>query len=110
MTIAAMQPTSALWKRAMIAVVLSATLFGCATTRSAPRASAAPDDQTLKLRVQTSLMNTAGVHPNEVATDVSAGVATLSGTVHSQSEIDAAVAAARRVEGVKDVRSNLRVE
>jgi hyperosmotically inducible periplasmic protein len=105
-----MQPTSAMWKRATIAVVLAVSTVGCATTRSAQRTAAAPDDQTLKVRIQTSLLNTAGVHAKEVTADVSAGVATLSGTVHSQSEIDAALAAARRVEGVKDVRSNLRVQ
>jgi osmotically-inducible protein OsmY len=50
------------------------------------------------------------VHANEVTTEVSAGVVTLTGTLHSQAEVDAAVAAARRVEGLKDVRSNLRVQ
>jgi hyperosmotically inducible periplasmic protein len=104
-----MQPTTAMWKRAMFAAVLSFTLIGCAASRSAPRA-ATPDDQTLKTRVQTSLLNTAGVHANEVTTEVSAGVVTLTGTLHSQAEVDAAVAAARRVEGLKDVRSNLRVQ
>jgi hyperosmotically inducible protein len=105
-----MQPTSAMWKRATIAVVLTVSTFGCATTRSAPRETPPPDDRTLTTRVQTSLLNTAGVHANEVTADVSAGVATLSGTVHSQAEIDAAVAAARRVDGIKDVRSTLRVQ
>ena len=85
------------------------TLIGCAASRSTPRA-AAPDDQTRQTRVQTSLMNTAGLHAGEVKTEVREGVAILSGTVHSQAEVDAAVAAARRVEGLKDVRSTLAVQ
>jgi hyperosmotically inducible periplasmic protein len=60
--------------------------------------------------VQTSLMNATGVHPNEVTTEVAQGVVTLSGTVHGQAEADAAVAAARRVEGLRDVRSNLKIQ
>jgi osmotically-inducible protein OsmY len=99
-----------LWMRAaVIAFALCAT-SACATSRAAPRTSAAPDDQTLKMRVQTSLMNTAGLHASEVTAEVAQAVATLSGTVHTQAEVDAAVAAARRVDGVKDVRSNLRVQ
>jgi osmotically-inducible protein OsmY len=97
------------WIRATFAAVLATGMMACATTRATPHA-AAPDDQTLKTRVQTSLMNAAGVHANEVTAEVTQAVATLSGTVHSQSEADAAVAAARRVDGVKDVRSNLRVQ
>jgi hypothetical protein len=98
------------WIRATLGAVLATSMMACATTRATPRAAAAPDDQTLKTRVQTSLMNATGVHGNEVTAEVTQAVATLSGTVHSQAEADAAVAAARRVDGVKDVRSNLRVQ
>ena len=97
------------WMRAVAAAALVVTTIGCATSRSAPR-TAAPDDQTLQTRVQTSLMNSAGVPANGVTTEVVEGVATLSGTVRTQAEVDAAIAAARRVEGVKDVRSNLRIQ
>jgi hyperosmotically inducible periplasmic protein len=95
--------------RAGLAVLLVAATVACAASRSTPQ-TAAPDDQTLKLRVQTSLNNATGVHGSEVTAEVSQAVVTLSGTVHSQAEADAAVAAARRVEGLKDVRSNLRVQ
>jgi hyperosmotically inducible protein len=104
-----MKGNSLMWLRGAAATVLIPTMIACAAARSAPR-TVAPDDQTLKMRVQTSLMNTAGVHPSEVTTVVAQGVVTLSGTVHSQAEADAAVAAARRVEGLKDVRSDLKVQ
>jgi hyperosmotically inducible protein len=107
-----MKAKSLLWMRPVAAMVLVVIMSACASARSAaPRATAAaPDDQTLQTRVQTSLMNATGVHPKEVTTVVSQGVATLSGTVHSQAEADAAVAAARKVEGLKDVRSDLKIQ
>jgi hyperosmotically inducible protein len=105
-----MKANCLVWMRAVAATVLIVIMAACAASRSAPRTVAAPDDQTLKTRVQTSLMNATGVHPNEVTTEVAQGVATLSGTVHSQAEADAAVAAARRVDGLKDVRSNLKIQ
>jgi hyperosmotically inducible periplasmic protein len=98
------------WMRPVAATVLIVIMGACAAARSAPQTAAAPDDQTLKTRVQTSLMNATGVHPNEVTAEVAQGVVTLTGAVHSQAEADAAVAAARRVEGLKDVRSNLKIQ
>ena len=98
------------WMRAVAPTVLIVIMAGCGASRSAPQTAAVPDDQTLKTRVQTSLMNAPGVHPNEVTTEVAQGVVTLSGTVHGQAEADAAVAAARRVEGLRDVRSNLKIQ
>lgn len=88
---------------------LALLLSGCAAARSAPRTTAPPDDQTLNMRVQTSIRNAPGVHPNEVTTTIVDGVATLTGTVHDQAEVDAAIAAARRVEGLRDVQSNLKI-
>lgn len=95
--------------RPAAALAVALMLSGCAAARSAPRTAAPLDDQTLRTRVQTSMMNAPGVHPDEVTTTLVDGVATLSGTVHDQAEVDAAIAAARRVEGVRDVQSNLKI-
>lgn len=95
--------------RAAAALAVALMLSGCAASRATPRTAAPPDDQTLTMRVQTSMMNASGVHPNEVSTVIADGVATLTGTVHDQAEVDAAIAAARRVEGVRDVRSDLKI-
>jgi hyperosmotically inducible protein len=98
--------------RAAAAVVLIVVMSACAAAArpGAAATAAPPTDQTLKLRVETSLMNASGVHGREVTTEVTQGVATLSGSLHSQAEIDAAIAAARKVEGLRDVRSNLKVQ
>lgn len=98
------------WMRPVAAMALVVIMTACGAARSAPRTVAAPDDQTLKTRVQTSLMNAPGVNPTAVTTEVTQGVVTLSGTVRTQAEADAAVAAARKVEGLKDVRSNLKIQ
>ena len=82
---------------------------GCAAARSSPPAAPAADDQTLRTRIEASLLNAPGVHAGEVRAEVVDGVATLSGTVHDQGESEAALAAARRVEGVRDVRNSLRI-
>ncbi len=96
-----------LCRRAIAAAVLFVNIAACAASRS-PRTAAA-DDGMLKTRVETALRNSPGVHADEVTTEVTGGVATLSGTVHNQAELDATLAAARRVEGLKDIRSNLQV-
>ena len=97
------------WTGVIAASALMLAMAGCAAASRSP-GMAAPDDPTLKTRIETALRNAPGVHPNEVTTEVVDGVAILSGSVHNQAEIDAAVAAARRVEGLKDVRSSLNVQ
>jgi hyperosmotically inducible periplasmic protein len=110
MTMTNMKRNSLMWIRAASGVLLVCAATACAASRATPHAAAGPDDQTLKMRVETSLKNATGVHASEVTAEVAQAVATLSGTVHTQAEVDAAVAAARRVDGLKDVKSNLRVE
>jgi len=90
----------------MIVIVLILGFSACASI--APRgAFGAPDDATLAVRVRTALLNDPVVHANEIQVDVKQGVVALAGNVHGQQEADAAVGAARRVTGVKDVMSAL---
>jgi osmotically-inducible protein OsmY len=91
----------------MIAAVTVAAL-ACGGGRARLPTPAAPDDNTIGVRVRTALANTPDVHPAEVQVEVSAGVVTLKGEVHGEREIAAAVEAARRVSGVKDVKSELK--
>ena len=89
-----------------------AALFLCVScgAMNAPKISSAGDDESLVVRVRTSLLNTPAVHANEIAVNVQSGVVVLSGHVHGQQEDDAAIGAARRVNGVKDVRSELQAD
>ena len=89
-----------------IVIALIVGLSACASI--APKgAFGPPDDQTIAARVRAALLNDPVVHASEIQVDVKQGVVGLAGTVHGQQEADAAVTAARRVPGVKDVTSAL---
>lgn len=94
-------------RRILAAVALELMLAGCAGSVGAPRVAPATDDQSIAARVQTALLNDRVVHGNEITVTARDGVVVLSGQVHGTQEADAAIAIARRVEGVKDVRSEL---
>jgi len=89
-----------------IAIAMIVGLSACASVAPGG-AFGAPDDATLAVRVRTALLNDPVVHANEIQVDVKQGVVALAGNVHGQQEADAAVGAARRVTGVKDVMSAL---
>ena len=67
------------------------------------------DDATLTTRVKTSLLNEPGVSAQNINVQTTGGVVTLSGVVKSPDEEQHAIAAARKVEGVRDVKSQLKV-
>lgn len=67
------------------------------------------DDATITTRVKTALLNDPDVGGLRIDVDTFKGVVTLSGAVKSQGEADKAVAIARRISGVSDVKSTLQV-
>ena len=67
------------------------------------------DDATITTRVKTALLNDPDVGGLRIDVDTFKGVVTLSGSVKSQGEADKAVAIARRISGVSDVKSTLQV-
>jgi osmotically-inducible protein OsmY len=95
-------------RRIIPAALVMLALSGCAG-RLAPRGSAPnpTDDTTIATRVRVGLLNEPNVHASEITVEVAQGVVTLKGNVHGQQEADAAVARARKVTGVKDVKSEL---
>ena len=94
-------------RKMLATVAIQLMLVGCAGSVSTPRVAPATDDQSLATRVRTVLLNDRVVHGNEIMVSAQGGVVVLSGQVHGTQEADAAIAIARRVEGVKDVRSEL---
>ena len=95
-------------RRTLCAIAFALIVASSACASVAPKGSfGAPDDATLVVRVKTALLNDPVVHASEIQVDVKQGVVALAGTVHGQQEADAAVNAARRVAGVKDVASTL---
>jgi osmotically-inducible protein OsmY len=67
------------------------------------------DDTTITTRVKTAMLNDPGVGGLRIDVDTYKGVVTLSGRVKSQTERDQAMALARKVDGVTDVKDALQV-
>ena len=67
------------------------------------------DDTTITTRVKTAMLNDPGVGGLRIDVDTFKGVVTLSGRVKSQAERDQAVALARTVDGVSQVKDALQV-
>jgi osmotically-inducible protein OsmY len=68
------------------------------------------DDATVTARVKTSFINDPVVGAARIDVDTFKGVVTLSGRVKSKEEETKAVALARGVQGVKDVKSALQIQ
>jgi hyperosmotically inducible protein len=79
-------------------------LSGCGATTSATH-----DDATISTRVKIALLNDPQVGPLRIDARTFQGVVTLTGTVKTQADVDAAVAAARKIRGARDVKSELKI-
>jgi hyperosmotically inducible protein len=67
------------------------------------------DDATITTRVKTAMLNDPAVGGLRIDVDTFKGAVTLSGSVKSQAEKDQAIALARRVSGVTEVKDNLQI-
>ena len=67
------------------------------------------DDATITVRVKTALLNEPDVAIARIEVDTFNGVVTLTGAVKTKEDEAKAIAAAKRINGVIDVKSNLRV-
>ena len=85
--------------------VVAAVTTGC--QRPIQIQPEAIEDAQLGVRVKTALVNDAQLGPRVIEVRVTRGVVTLSGLLGSASEADRAVALARGVPGVSEVRSQL---
>ena len=81
---------------------LVAILAACA-----PRQPA--DDLTISTKVKVELIADPRLGAMRIQTSTLDGVVTLSGTVPSQADVDRATAAAKRVPGVRGVKSELKI-
>lgn len=67
------------------------------------------DDATVTTRVKTSLLNDPVVGALRIDVDTFKGVVTLSGSAKTKEEEAKAIALARQIDGVKDVKSTLQI-
>jgi hyperosmotically inducible periplasmic protein len=68
------------------------------------------DDATVTTRVKTAFINDPVVGAMRIDVDTFKGVVTLSGRAKSKDEETKAIALARTIKGVKDVKSTLQIE
>ena len=68
------------------------------------------DDATITTRVKTALLNDPDVGVLRIDVDTFKGVVTLSGRVKTKEEEATAIALARKISGVTDVKSTLQIQ
>jgi osmotically-inducible protein OsmY len=97
----------------LLVVVLFAPFasVACGAGAASPRRNAAapPDDLTITTRVKTALINEPAISAT-IDVETFQGVVTLSGRVKSKEEETKALAVARTIRGVADVKSKLQIQ
>lgn len=89
----------------LLAIVLALPLLGaCGTT-----VSETIDDATITTRVKTAFLNEPNLKLVRIDVDTFKGVVTLSGRVPSKEEESRAIAVAKTIKGVIDVKSTLQI-
>ena len=92
-------------RRLLMPLALIAVLAACSTATFDTR-----DDLTINAHVKTALLSEPVIGGLRLGVETYQGVVTLSGTVPSAGDRDRAVAAARKVRGVREVKSALKVQ
>ena len=93
------------WKTVLLAVVLLAPL----TAACGKTVGETIDDTTITTRVKTAMLNDPAVGGLRIDVDTFKGVVTLSGRVKTPAEKSQAVALARKIDGVVEVKDALQV-
>lgn len=95
----------------LAAVALAVVLGACAPTQTQRSTGQFVDDASLTAKVKTELAQTQGLGEALVINvDSYRGVVSLAGFVDNPQQIQSAVNAARKVEGVREVKSSLQVK
>ena len=89
----------------LLVVVVAAGACGGRNVRSGNR-----DDATITTRVKTAFLSDPVIRAERIEVTTFKGVVTLAGRVSSKQEEEKAIAIARKIRGVTDVRSTLQIE
>jgi osmotically-inducible protein OsmY len=90
--------------RAAAAVAVTLSLAGCASTGQYL------DDSFVTAKVKSEMLALGFGTGTDVSVETASGIVQLSGFVSSQAEMDKAVAAARKVEGVRSVSNKMQLK
>ena len=91
-------------------VVFAPMMAAACGARGGTAVSRSIDDATISTRVKTALLNEPGITVTKVDVQTSQGVVTLTGSVKSKEEEAHVIATARKIEGVRDVKSALQIQ
>lgn len=95
----------------MLATAALLALAGCATEGEKQSAAGAyMDDAAITTRVKTAIFNEPSLKLFDISVTTEDKVVHLAGTVKSRGEMNKAVQVARKVEGVKSVRNELKIQ
>ncbi len=89
-------------------LLLAAALAACVATRTQEGTGEFIDDSIITARVKAAIFDDATLRSMEIRVETFKGVVQLSGFVSTQASIDKAIAVARRVPNVIDVRNDMR--
>jgi osmotically-inducible protein OsmY len=95
--------------RRMCAVLLAAALVGLAGCAS-PGGTSFFDDASTTAKVKQAIYNDPSLKVMNISVSTEDSVVSLSGTVKTRTERARAIQAARKVEGVKRVKDELKIE
>lgn len=92
-------------------LALALVLGACAPTQTQRSTGQVVDDATLTAKVKTELAQTQGLgEALAINVDTYRGVVSLAGFVDNAQQVQAATNAARKVEGVREVKNSLQVK
>ncbi len=101
------------FKPAVLAIVLIGPLVASACGKATSGTTAVGqtvDDATVTARVKTAFINDPVIGAARIDVDTFRGVVSLSGRVKSKDEEAKAIALARSIKGVTDVKSSLQIQ
>ncbi len=99
-------------RRLIVAALGAAALGACATPREPKRtAGEFTDDAALTAKVKTAIATDAGARTaSAVNVETYRGVVQLTGFVDSEDQASRAVSAAKKVQGVRSVKNDIRIK
>jgi hyperosmotically inducible protein len=98
------------WLALILAAAMLTSVVGCASTPTHDSTGQYVDDSVITTKVKSQILDDLTLKGFEIKVETFKGVVQLSGFVSSQVNIDAAIAVARNVKGVRGVTNSLQLK
>lgn len=95
---------------ALLATVGLLAILGCASTPTQGSAGEYIDDSVITAKVKTAIINDYDLKVLEINVVTTRGVVQLSGYVSTEADEQHAIELARRIDGVKSVKDDMRIK